>query len=111
MRTTLALVALLLAGCRSTESEPAPAPNTAQVARSTPEDLQVIALKHAGANDLAREIRAVFSAGAAGGGARKPTVVADERTNSLIVRASAEDMAAIQALVAQLDARLAGAGS
>lgn len=107
----LALIALLFAGCRSTDSSLAPAPDAAHTSVVASEELQVIALKNAGANELAGELRAVFgSRGPARGGYSQPSIIADERTNSLIVRASAADMAAIQGLVAKLDVRVESAG-
>ncbi len=95
----LALFALLFAGCRS-----------ASTAESAPR-IEVIALQNAGAPDLANEIRAILSQVAAKGGtAPTVSIIADPRTNSLLVHADTEDMAQIRELVAQLDRRVTEPG-
>lgn len=78
-------------------------------------DVDLIPLKHAVATELAPLVQRLLSSGVvagaspagrvlAAGGAGSETVVADPRSNSLIVRApNAARLAAVRALVAQLD--------
>jgi type II secretory pathway component GspD/PulD (secretin) len=103
-----ALVALLLAGCHSPQSSSGPVASAGAGNTSAPvaalNEVQVIPLKNAEANQLAAVIRDVFGQrGAFVEGSSAPGVFADTRTNSLIVRAGAEGMARIRDLVAKLD--------
>jgi type II secretory pathway component GspD/PulD (secretin) len=96
---------LLLAACQS--ARPAPAPARA-------ESVEVVPLKYAPAQELAETLNRVLGVGphasaaaatastgpAAGSGA---CVVADPRTNSLLIRATPDEMARLLALVHKLD--------
>lgn len=81
-------------------------------------DLDIVPLKHAVASDLAALISRLAATGAVRpgpqpvpGGGGGVTVVAEPRSNALIVRApNAARLAATRALIAQLDVPAAGAG-
>ena len=62
-----------------------------------PADVQVLRLRNAQADELARLLKELFG--------RQPgvTVSADARSNSLVVNADPDTLKAIQALVARLD--------
>jgi len=73
---------------------------------------KIIRLKNARATELARTLQQVFTNPARQMARRRrgqttmvPVIVADEATNSLIVRAPASDMALIEKMVAQVDAQ------
>lgn len=71
------------------------------------EQITVIPLKHAGATDMVNSLNSIFGADATA--ARRTTlpysmkIIPDERTNSILVRASEVDTARIQELVKLLD--------
>ncbi|TPE50306.1 type II secretion system protein GspD [Maribrevibacterium harenarium] len=67
--------------------------------------IQVISLEHAWAGDILDLINELVGAGAAkGNGAASTTkIIADERTNRLVVKGKEAELAQIQALVKQLD--------
>jgi type II secretory pathway component GspD/PulD (secretin) len=72
---------------------------------------QMIALKHARVGQILPTVQELFAEQRGGGGRRTqapPLITGDEITNSLIVRASPTDLAAIQAVVEQLDTEEAG---
>ncbi|MFN0132321.1 MAG: secretin N-terminal domain-containing protein [Phycisphaerales bacterium] len=66
--------------------------------------LRVITLQNADAVALAQSIEALIAAEAGGAGAEPPTVRVDPASNSLILRASPEQMRTIEGLVEKLDA-------
>ena len=72
------------------------APACVGVAHSEPYPREVIALKHASAQDMTSKLEAVYSD-------KRAQFVADERSNSVIVIADARTLAEIQKLVANLD--------
>jgi type II secretory pathway component GspD/PulD (secretin) len=93
----LVLVALLLAACQSTET-----------AAGEPE-FQVIPLQHATAPELANQLTSLVGREAAGLDSDPiAAFIADNRTNSLLVRATPANMATVRALVAKLDQPVAG---
>jgi hypothetical protein len=71
-------------------------------------DSLVLRLRYASAPDVARVLKAVFDAKDDKGG--RLTLVADDRTNSLIVNASPAVMATIRRVLEQLDAPVAESG-
>ncbi len=78
----------------------------------TREQLAVVRLEHAAASELAPTVSMLVSQAATGpdqSAAPRPTVVADQRTNSLVVRAHPTQVTQIRSLVADLDAPAAGA--
>jgi type II secretory pathway component GspD/PulD (secretin) len=106
MRFAVLGLCLFAAACASTRS--APATQTASGApvaiasdsradELAPCELQVIAVRYANATELERQVGALFRA------TRGLIVVADQRTNSLVVRGPKDAVADIQALVARLD--------
>ena len=80
-----------------------------RIDRTGDEDIEVIRLEHASANEIVRVINALSSAqGAdAGGGAR---IVADERTNSVLVSGEKSQRLRLRTLVAHLDTPLEAGG-
>jgi hypothetical protein len=69
-----------------------------------PTDMQVVRLKQADAVAMAKLVRDYFSAGDRRGAARSiPNVVADERTNTLIVGGTAEEISTVHRLIQALD--------
>ena len=91
----LVLAALLLSACQSSPSTPAES------------QFQMIPLQFASADAVASQLTELVDAKAAGLD-REPIAafIADQRTNSLLVRALPENMATVRALVAQLDQRV-----
>jgi type II secretory pathway component GspD/PulD (secretin) len=88
---TLPILLLVLASCTSPASKATPeAPKHA-------ETVQVIPLQYSNAAELANTLNALFG--------RNPEVrvLADARTNSLLVAAGAADVAKIEDLVRRLD--------
>lgn len=86
-------LALVLAAC----SSPSKSSNSAP---SSSASVEVVALKYAVANDVARllgELPALSP---------KTRVLADPRTNSLVVQADAADMPRIRELIAKLDVQV-----
>jgi len=72
--------------------------------RKSDASLEMIPVRYANARDLAQTIEALTDTGNAG---PKIKVVADERSNSILVNADAAQKAKVRALVAQLDQPLA----
>lgn len=70
-------------------------------------DLDVIRLRHASANDIARTVTALL------GGGEKNTakVVADERTNSILLQAPQQEKLRLKALITHLDTPIENAGN
>lgn len=103
---TALLLALPLAlpfvfGCQSaTGAEPA-----AREALEAP-SFEVIALQHADARELSSTLSNLFHAVVMSGGDRQVKVIADPRTNSLLLMAPPEHMELVKGLVARLDAKL-----
>jgi len=105
-------LAQALAGCGSTggakiEAAPQHDPPPAVKAEQTPVraadvQLEVVTLEHAVADQLSRELTEVLEARRSG---PPVIVVADARTNSLILKGSREDLAKVMALVAKLDVK------
>jgi general secretion pathway protein D len=72
------------------------------------EEIWVVSLKHAKADDLARKLLAVFQERRVAGGPapQELKIMADERTNSLVALAAPPQMARIRMLVERLDQSL-----
>ena len=64
---------------------------------------EVLPLQHAESRELAGTLSNLFHAVALSGGERQIKIVADTRTNSLLVMAPAEHMDLVKELVARLD--------
>jgi general secretion pathway protein D len=80
-----------------------------RIDRSGDEDIEVIRLEHASANEIVRVINALSSAqGADAAGAAK--IVADERTNSVLVSGEKSQRLRLRTLVAHLDTPLEAGG-
>jgi hypothetical protein len=97
MRTTLCIV-LLLAACRSTTPDPT-------LASARDDGFRVVSLRFASAPELAGELNELLAAGQTAGPFAKPIpkLIADPRTNSLLVRAEPDDLSRVLELVEKLD--------
>lgn len=68
--------------------------------------LEVIRLRHASANDIARTVTAL-----SGGEGSSVKVVADERTNSILLQAPQQEKLRLKALITHLDTPIENAGN
>jgi general secretion pathway protein D len=76
-----------------------------QVDKSDAQNIEVIPLRHATANDLVQPLNNLINAGNAGKATSPtPPLVADERTNSIIIGGSSDSRLQMRALIANLDA-------
>ena len=75
------------------------------IERKLEADINVIYLKHAKAEDMVSVLNDLTSESAAAGAAARPSVQADETTNSLIVKATGAQLQTIREVVAKLDIR------
>jgi general secretion pathway protein D len=84
-----------------------------QLDRSAIENTDLIKLKHASADELVRMLQQLDKIDAAQGQAevKRLTIVADQRTNSLIVNGGETERARVRALVAHLDGPLTQSGN
>jgi general secretion pathway protein D len=84
----------------------------ARIDQASDEDIEVIPLEHASAGDLVRVLTALSQAGARGGeGAPTPsTLVADERTNSVLLGGEKAERLRFRTLIAHLDTPLETGG-
>lgn len=100
------LLVLLSACCAAPTKAPPPAtpPDPAPTAEREAQRVRVLALRHAECQHLSASLSQLLGRGRPQSEA--PVIMPDPRTNSLIVRASAEDMAAIESLVRVLDQRV-----
>jgi len=71
-------------------------------------EIEVYALKHGEASDIAQAIERLFPRAGSGSAERRVVVSADIRTNSLIVSAPKDAVTRVQALIEQMDAPAAG---
>lgn len=98
MRTLfLPLVLGFCAACTASSPTVARAPAPAEQSEVV---YQVVALQNAQAREIANDLRSVLVAQP---GRPAPQIVADERTNSLIVACGPDELSEILALVAKLD--------
>jgi type II secretory pathway component GspD/PulD (secretin) len=121
---SLLLILLLLASCDSMPRRVSQTETSDRREARDPESIQVVPLRYAVADELAKTLNDLFDASARAAENRvdkqggcvlrlpgaplpkpEPTtrVLADARTNSLVIRASAEDLPRILELVARLD--------
>jgi general secretion pathway protein D len=75
----------------------------ASMDRTASEDIEVIRLENASANEVVRMLSALSQANAAAGGAPPAQIAADERTNSVLISGSENNRLRYRALVAHLD--------
>jgi type II secretory pathway component GspD/PulD (secretin) len=97
----------LLAACAS-DSKSRPPAGAAAPATAVPSNtMEVVPLKYAPAEELAATLNKLLGPSAAGLPAQPAArVVADPRTNSVIVQASAEDMPRVLELIHRLDQKV-----
>jgi len=86
----------------------------ARIDQEADEDYEIIRLEHASAGEIVKIVTALNTAaqqGAEGGaGAKRVTVVADERTNSVLVTGDTKDRLRFRALITHLDTPLEEGG-
>ena len=99
MRVLPISLLLLLAACRSSRSSSG---------GSNGEVIEVVNLQHAAAADIAGELNRLAAPGLGAAPETEPrfTLVADPRTNSLIVKSSSGDFEHVLALVGKLDQKV-----
>jgi type II secretory pathway component GspD/PulD (secretin) len=100
MRTILC-AALLLAACQTTSQSSRPTP-------ASGDEMRVVPLRYASADETASELNRLVAAGHAGStdADSANVIVADPRTNSVLVKASSADMPHILELIAKLDQKV-----
>lgn len=82
-----------------------------RIDKSSDEEYEVIRLMHASAAETVRVVSSLQqAAGAAENGGRRTTVVADERTNSVLVSGDKADRLRLRTLIAHLDTPLEDGG-
>jgi general secretion pathway protein D len=75
------------------------------------EEIEIIGLEHASAGEIVRIITTLNQGARADGGAPSTTVVADERTNSVLVSDDRSDRLRLRALITHLDTPLEDGGN
>lgn len=113
MRKTLFVLVLGLASCDSLLRSPRPSEptdhSTPDIAGQSPRtDFQMVALKFASAEETARVLNDFFVKKSAANHQPEPSIriVADPRTNSLLVQAPVEQLPQVLDLVAKLDRKV-----
>ena len=82
-----------------------------RIDKSSDEEYEVIRLTHASASETVRVVSSLQQATAGeGGGGRRTTIVADERTNSVLVSGDKADRLRLRTLIAHLDTPLEEGG-
>jgi len=74
-----------------------------RIDRPSNEDVEVIALQHASASEMVRVLGLLRKGGANKGAADAPVLVADERTNSILLGGNKSERLRLRALIAHLD--------
>ncbi len=74
------------------------------------DEFEVIRLTHASSSDTVRVVTALQQSGTADGGARKTTIVADDRTNSILISGDRAARLRLRALITHLDTPLEDGG-
>ena len=83
-----------------------------RIDRPSNEDVEVVALQHASAGEMVRVLGALKKANSVGKQATQaPMLVADERTNSILLGGDKGERLRLRALIAHLDAPTGGGGS
>lgn len=82
-----------------------------QVDKRDAQGLEVINLRHGNAVDLIQPLNNLINAGNAGKSAAAPPLVADERTNSIIIGGNPDQRLQMRALIANLDAPIEKGGN
>jgi general secretion pathway protein D len=103
---TACLVLTLLCACQATSTvEPVVLQETA-----APSSIEIITLENASARELAGTLSGLLRAASSGGAGPKMTVMADQRTNSLLILAPPAEMARLRDLIALLDVEVDSGG-
>ena len=74
-----------------------------RIDRPSNEDVEVISLQHASAAEMVRVLGSLRKGGANKGAAAAPVLVADERTNSILLGGNKSERLRLRALIAHLD--------
>lgn len=74
-----------------------------QIDQASDAEVEVISLKHAAAGEVVRVLTALSKDAPQQGAQRTPTVIADERTNSVLIGGEPGDRLRMRALIAHLD--------
>ena len=83
-----------------------------RVDKAGDEDVDVVKLKFASASEMARIIESVNKSQAKAGGAKsEPRIVADDRTNSVIISGDVKSRQRLKALVERMDQELESSGN
>jgi general secretion pathway protein D len=81
-----------------------------RIDQSSGDDMDIIRLEHASANEVVRVMNSLYAAQAAGEAGAGVKMVADERSNSVLVAGEKNARLRLKALITHLDTPLAGAG-
>jgi general secretion pathway protein D len=81
-----------------------------RIDQSSGDDIDIIRLEHASANEVVRVMNSLYAAQAAGEAGAGVKMVADERSNSVLVSGEKNARLRLKALITHLDTPLAGAG-
>ena len=82
-----------------------------RIDRTSDDDVEVIPLEHASASETVRVISQLTKSAAADATSRPPTLVADDRTNSVLISGDKSDRLRLRALISHLDTPLESGGN
>ncbi|MDX1443197.1 MAG: type II secretion system secretin GspD [Gammaproteobacteria bacterium] len=82
-----------------------------RIDRTSDDDVEVITLEHASASETVRVISQLTRNAQADASARPPTLVADDRTNSVLISGDKADRLRLRALISHLDTPLESGGN
>lgn len=82
-----------------------------RIDQTSDDDVEVIPLQHASASETVRVISQLTKNGAADATSRPPTLVADDRTNSVLISGDKTDRLRLRALISHLDTPLESGGN
>jgi len=102
MKKSFLVLALAAAGCHAPQTSKASADVAIEKDAEARATIEVVPLKYASADQIAMELRSVLEGLKS---RRSMRVVADSRTNSIIVTGPREDLAQVLALIEKLDVK------
>ncbi len=82
-----------------------------QIDKASEAEVEIVALKHASADEVVRIMDALDKGGKPEDTVNKPQIAADVRTNSILVRAEGPARLKIRAMIAQLDTPVSSGGN
>ncbi|NOZ53207.1 MAG: type II secretion system secretin GspD [Gammaproteobacteria bacterium] len=74
-----------------------------RIDQPTSGEIEIVRLEYAAASDLVRVLSTLQQSGKPKGAAKKPTLVADERTNSILIGGDRSDRLQLRAIISHLD--------